>query len=138
VPLLEKAYAKLHGSYRALIGGYTHTALADMTGFAPLSLAFRPGMPGYLTPMTPDQIWTLLQRYTTWGGLMGCSISPAGGQAREEDSGGGLFAGHAYSLLDCGEISSHGLQVSASASASPAVEGAKGTVYVCPHASPTY
>ena len=32
VLILEKAWAKLHGSYDKIIGGYAHQALRDLTG----------------------------------------------------------------------------------------------------------
>jgi len=33
VPLIEKAYAKLHGCYESLISGFIDDALSDLTGF---------------------------------------------------------------------------------------------------------
>ena len=33
VPLIEKAYAKLHGCYEALISGFIDDALTELTGF---------------------------------------------------------------------------------------------------------
>ena len=33
VPMIEKAYAKLHGCYEALISGFIDDALTDLTGF---------------------------------------------------------------------------------------------------------
>ncbi len=32
MPLIEKAYAKIHGCYEALISGFIDDALTDMTG----------------------------------------------------------------------------------------------------------
>lgn len=40
VPLVEKAYAKLHGDYAALMFGRTCDAIEDMTGYVFLVLNF--------------------------------------------------------------------------------------------------
>lgn len=106
VPLIEKAYAKLHGCYKALIGGYSHFALGDMTGFPPHSLVLKPGFVGFTQQQEPDDVWLLLKKYRQWNCLLGCSIQPDPKAAHkaEEAAGGGLHSGHAYSLLDIGEI----------------------------------
>jgi hypothetical protein len=106
VPLMEKAYAKLHGSYKALIGGYTHYGLADMTGFCPRLIVMREGFLGYSEKYEKDDIWKLLTQYKAWNSLMGCSIqsNPKEKSKVEADAGHGLHMGHAYSLLGLGEI----------------------------------
>ena len=47
VPFVEKAYAKLHGSYDSLIGGYTDYALRDCTGFISEHLVLKSSYDGY-------------------------------------------------------------------------------------------
>ena len=106
VPLLEKAYAKLHGCYKALIGGFSHNALADMTGFCPRLVVLKPGFTGFSEQYSPDEVWELLCRYKAWNCLMGTSIqsNPKDNTKVEADAGMGLHMGHAYSLLDLNEI----------------------------------
>jgi len=104
--LIEKAYAKLHGCYKALIGGYTHYGLADMTGFSPRLIVMKPGFPGYCVPYEEEEMWSILTKYKAWNCLMGTSIQPNPKEAHkvEAEAGYGLHSGHAYSLLDLNEI----------------------------------
>ena len=106
VPLVEKAYAKLHGCYKALIGGYSHHALSDMTGYCPKLITLKPGFPGYSESLDKEEVWKLLQRYRSWNCLMGTSIqsNPKQNQKVEAEAGMGLHMGHAYSFMDIGEI----------------------------------
>lgn len=46
VSLIEKAYAKLHGNYEALIGGYIDVALNDLSGLCSEQIIMKEGHPG--------------------------------------------------------------------------------------------
>ncbi|KAH9111732.1 hypothetical protein LEN26_006865 [Aphanomyces euteiches] len=116
VPLLEKAYAKLHGSYEALIGGYIDVALSDLTGLCSEQIVLKAGHSGFGDdPFAPkqreepgDAFWRRLLDYKRNGTLMGCSIQPdpkiAKNVATEGSAGQGLYYKHAYGLIDVGEI----------------------------------
>ena len=66
-PLMEKAYAKLHVSYRGLEGGSTIEAAVDFTGGIPevidLSVAH-----------DPDNIFRILMSGSDKHAFMGCSV----------------------------------------------------------------
>ncbi|KAI1724393.1 calpain family cysteine protease domain-containing protein [Ditylenchus destructor] len=86
--LLEKAYAKLQGSYEALKGGTTSEALEDMTG----------GLTEfYDLKQSPENLVQLMMRGFEMGSLFGCSIEadPSIFEARLPN---GLVKGHAYSI----------------------------------------
>jgi calpain len=101
VPIIEKAYAKIHGNYKSLIGGFTHIGLSDLTGFCPRLIVTKQGITGYCQPYTNEDIWTTLLQYKEWESLMGCSIQNSSKEkATELSAGEGLMYGHAYSLLD--------------------------------------
>ncbi|KAK4300804.1 hypothetical protein Pmani_027019 [Petrolisthes manimaculis] len=86
--LLEKAYAKLHGSYEALKGGTTCEAMEDFTGG--VSEIFD------LTKAPPNLFNIMLKAYQR-GSLMGCSLEPDPNEV-EAKCDNGLIRGHAYSI----------------------------------------
>jgi hypothetical protein len=80
VLLMEKAYAKLHQTYDALIGGYVDYGLRDMTGLVSEQVVMKPGHLGFhaetAEAIESGHFWR--QLCTDWknGSLMGASIQP--------------------------------------------------------------
>ncbi|GMS96327.1 hypothetical protein PENTCL1PPCAC_18502 [Pristionchus entomophagus] len=87
--LLEKAYAKLYGSYENLEGGSTAEALEDFTGG--LTESFD------LKKTEAQTILAMLVRGFQMGSLFGCSIA-ADPNIKEAICPNGLVRGHAYSI----------------------------------------
>ncbi|KAF9793842.1 hypothetical protein SFRURICE_007373 [Spodoptera frugiperda] len=86
--LLEKAYAKLHGSYEALKGGSTCEAMEDFTGGVTEM---------YDVAELPPNFYTILLKAYERNSLSGCSIEPDP-NILEAETPVGLIRGHAYSI----------------------------------------
>ncbi|KAF9461075.1 cysteine proteinase [Collybia nuda] len=95
VPLIEKAYAKLHGDYYALSGGFSHEAIEDMTG----------GIAGLIRTqdiLDIDQFWNEELLNANQGRLFGCSFENMQTDRLEfpfPQIVKGLFGSHDYSVL---------------------------------------
>uniref|UniRef100_A0A8C4HJW9 Calpain 9 n=1 Tax=Dicentrarchus labrax TaxID=13489 RepID=A0A8C4HJW9_DICLA len=87
--LLEKAYAKLHGSYESLKGGSTMEAMEDFTGGVGEV---------YETKQAPNNLFSIMKKALDRGSMMGCSIDISSSAESEAKTTTGLVKGHAYSI----------------------------------------
>ena len=105
VPLIEKAYAKLYGSYDQLNNGTTSEGLIDLTGGVPIKTL-------ELNEKNKETVWGLLkenvekyassdQPFTEKGYL--CIFSTSSSKKEAQDLG--IILKHAYSILGAMEVS---------------------------------
>lgn len=104
--LLEKAYAKLQGSYEALKGGQTIEAMEDFTGGLGEDFDFKK----IKSEAEREEIWKVIEKGLRRGDLMGCSITAAPNQI-EAKGEMGLVKGHAYSVTKATTVNYHGRDV---------------------------
>ncbi|MGH0175564.1 UNVERIFIED_CONTAM: hypothetical protein FKN15_070239 [Acipenser sinensis] len=93
--LLEKAYAKLHGSYEALKGGNTTEAMEDFTGGVTEFFEMKEA---------PKEFFKIMKKALEKSALMGCSIDSLVPVRFETRTSTGLVKGHAYSVTGVEDI----------------------------------
>ncbi|XP_030627251.1 calpain-2 catalytic subunit-like [Chanos chanos] len=100
--LLEKAYAKLNGSYEALIGGCTTEGFEDFTGGIAET---------YQLNNAPPYLFKIIQKALGMGSLLGCSIDISNIYETEAKTPLKLVKGHAYSVTGAEVVSVRGRSV---------------------------
>ncbi|XP_032845258.2 calpain-13 isoform X2 [Tyto alba] len=91
--LLEKAYAKLRGSYQNLHGGYLSDALVDLTGGVQVQFSLKD---------PPPDLEEILKAADKSQCLMGCTTS--GPMKRNIEVRNGIVQGHAYTVTGAVKI----------------------------------
>jgi hypothetical protein len=71
VPLMEKAYAKLHGNYEMIDGDSMSSSLVDLTGGVSEKANLR--APETAEIIESGQFWKDLKKYHQLGYLLGCA-----------------------------------------------------------------
>ncbi|NXB90312.1 CAN2 protein, partial [Vidua chalybeata] len=96
--LLEKAYAKLNGSYESLSGDTTTEGFEDFTGEAHTIAEW------YELQKPPLNLFKIIQKALQKGSLLGCSIDITSAAETEAVTSQKLVKGHTYSVTGAEEV----------------------------------
>jgi len=111
LPLLEKAYAKLQGSYESINGGSMAVGLVDVSGGVSEKFVLTdPDMQG---PLANGQFFRQLLKYNSQGYLIGCANSQKDDHGNTHDGNGpqGILFNHAYGLERIEDFKDINLQI---------------------------
>ncbi|KAH7133348.1 hypothetical protein B0J13DRAFT_587619 [Dactylonectria estremocensis] len=95
LPLLEKAFAKVHGDYKAIDGGWAGTAVEDLTGGVTTVLAGN-------RVLRKERLWREMLRSSCEDAEFVFGLSASGPGIGSERNG--LVLRHAYSILKATEV----------------------------------
>ena len=93
VIILEKAYAKLHGSYLALKGGMAQESFEDLTGCPAFTYYFNK----IQDQVDSGEFWAKLLQ---WNATSQCMLAATSSKASES---AGIVASHYYTIISLGE-----------------------------------
>ncbi|MEQ2225462.1 hypothetical protein ILYODFUR_017703 [Ilyodon furcidens] len=100
--LVEKAYAKLVGSYGSLKGGNISEGMEDFTGGIAYSLP--------VTSRSPPVLWRILTAGLSRGSLLSCFIQASNYSEIGKVTADGLIKGHAYAITDTNKVKKGSLE----------------------------
>ncbi|XP_042295810.1 calpain-12 [Sceloporus undulatus] len=98
MPLLEKAYAKLNGSYEAIDGGWLNEAFVDLTGGIGVRINLK---------QKQKKLFETIEMALERKSLLGAGISDFKGVVDSK----GLQGGHAYSIIGTHKLTIEGKKV---------------------------
>lgn len=99
MPLIEKAYAKLHKKYECLNGGKMGEGMVDLSGG--VSEKYNLKAPETRELLENGVFWKMIKNYLKQGFLVGCANAAKGDDGKKTDDPGpnGISPNHAYGLL---------------------------------------
>lgn len=100
VSLIEKAFAKYHGSYQSIRHGWYHEAMIDLTGAPYLQIYFQDT--ATQNAVADGSLWTKLKDYCSKHYIISLTVDANG-----ENVERALIPGYAYSLVDVIEFNDH-------------------------------
>lgn len=99
--LLEKAYAKLNGSYEALDIGSSEDAIVDLTGTVPEHIDL---VSSENSSFDKDMLFKVMMDSMRHGALLSSSVAVSNESQRHKRTDWGLILGHAYGIHDVIEV----------------------------------